>query len=121
MVAAGAGMASGMSQAKKAEDKAANDNALNAELQRYSPWTGYENKGLANSGPGMLAGGLSGAAGGLQIAQGLSKGGSFGGAEKVAPVDPTAQAIQAPAPQNMPLDAGLDPRYKKNMTGWPAV
>lgn len=99
-VAAGLGAVSGMSQAKKAEEKAANDNALNAELQRYSPWTGYQNKGLANGGPGMLAGGLSGAAGGLQVAQGLSKGGMFGGAEKVAPaaeaVAPVTPVVQDP-------------------------
>lgn len=94
--------------ARQAERKAENQKRYNmgqAEVTRYSPWTGVTGQLDHNYTPGVLEGGLGGGLQGLSAAQGL--GGMFDG----------SKAAAAPAP----MAGGPDAQQQQGASAWDSI
>lgn len=78
-------------QAEKQRKAQIEDNKLQAELTKYSPWTGQFGK-ISPVGGGFMDGAMQGAMSGLSLSQNMMKAGMIDGPKKAKPVEvsPTA-------------------------------
>ena len=70
--------AASMINEKQKENQLDRYNQGQAEVTRYSPWTGIKGQIQPNQGPGMFGAGIGGAVGGLGLMQAFGGGGGKG-------------------------------------------
>jgi len=92
MLPAAIGAVSSMKSAERKADQQKANNLAQAEMTRYSPWTGMTGKLDTSYTPGAFEAGLSGGLQGLGMAQGFGMGGMGGGGSPQMPANSTMTA-----------------------------
>jgi hypothetical protein len=107
LIPIGVGAVMGARNAQKQADETKRQNLAQAEITRYSPWTGMHGQIQANTAD-PLNGAFQGAMGGLALGQGMSQAGMFGGGAGAAS---PAMAGQPGNPADDPFSTGFRRTY----------